>query len=316
MSAAREHLRRWLNAGLIDASAAERIQAFEAQEAQATSGERPTAVEALVYLGLAVGAVGTIVLVVANWERLAAWAHVATPALPGALALAAGQALRSAAAPELRRGGQVAWAVAVALAGLTVVAIGIEADWAEGDTAIVSSLVAAAMAIGLWTLEPSHPQIVALQAALVSLGLSMGSLPQRDEFSVPAAGMSIALFAAASLASVELGALRPRATGRVLGAIALAVGVLFLNTDEQERLWAESLSLLAGAGLIGLGIRQATFIYVGVGVATIFVGLIVLVVRRLEDPTLAALALMVLGALLVGAVMLLSKTRPWQRTPA
>ncbi|HXF50980.1 MAG TPA: DUF2157 domain-containing protein [Dehalococcoidia bacterium] len=315
MSSVQDHLQRWLDAGVLDAATAERIRNYEASRA-APAGERPTIVEALIYLGLAIGAVGVIVLVAANWERLAPWAHIAVPAVPAVLALAAGQALRSSAAPELRRGGAVLWAAAVALTALTVAAIGLEAGWPEGDIAIAAGVAGSLIAAALWALEPSHPQVLVLEALLLQLGISLGALPEEGEFSVPAAGLTVVLFGAASVGLAELGLLRPQLTSRIAAAAVLAAGALFLNTDETERLWAELVAPAVGAGLVVLGINRPTFIYIAAGVGVFFVGLIALVLRRLEDPTLAALALMFLGVLLIGAVMLLSRLRPWQHTPA
>lgn len=315
MGSVQDHLERWLSAGVLDASTAERVRAYEASRA-APAGDRPTIVEALIYLGLAIGAVGVIVLVAANWERLAPWAHIAAPATPAALALAAGQALRSSTAPGLRRGGAVLWAGAVALTALTITAIGLESGWSEGDTAIAAGLAASFVAAGLWALEPSHPQVLALEASLLQLGFSLGALPEEGEFSVPAAGLTVALFGAASIGLAEAGLLRPRLTARVAAAAVLAAGTLMLHADENERLWAELLAPAVGAGLVLLGINRPTFVYVAGGVGVLFVGLIALVLRRVEDPSLAALALMFLGALLIGTVMLLSKLRPWQQTTA
>lgn len=311
MASGEEHLRRWQEAGLLDAATVDRIRSYEAT--RQAPDERPTAVEALIYLGVAVAAVGVVVLVIANWEGLPAWAHLAAPALPAVLALAAGQALRSSPAAEMRRGGQVAWVAATALAGLTATAVGLEADWPEGDVAVSSWLVAAAVATALWVAERAHPQVVALGVAFFGLGISLGSLPGEDEFSVPVAGLSAAGFGAAALALAEAGLLKPRITARIVAAAAVVFGALFLQTEETERVWAELLMLAAGGALVGAGIARSTFVYVAAGVGAVFVGLIVLVLRRLEDPTMAALALTLLGVLLAGTVTALSRSRPWQR---
>lgn len=312
MATVDEHLHRWQGAGLLDTETAERIRAYEAT--RATRSERPTVVEALIYLGIAVAAVGVIVLVIVNWEELPGWGHLAAPGLPALLALVAGQTLRTSSAAELRRGGQAAWAAATALAGLTATAAGLEAGWSEGDVAIVSWFVASVIAAGLWTLEPSHPQMLAVGVSFFGLGIALGSLPSRDDFSVPAAGLSAAALGAAGLALTEAGYFRPRITARVVAAAAVAAGALLLQTDETERLWADLLVFAVGGGLVAVGIARSTFVHIAAGVAAVFVGLIAVVLRRLEDPTQAALALTLLGVLLVGTVTLLSRSRPWQRS--
>jgi hypothetical protein len=169
------------------------------------------------------------------------------------------------------------------------------------------------MAAALWVLEPAHPQVVALGVASFGFGISLGSLPQEDELNVAVAGLSAAALGAAGLGLAEAGLLQPRTTARAVAAAAVVAGILFLQTDATERLWAELLPLATGAALVGLGIARSTFVYVAGGIGVTFVGLIALVLRRLEDATNAALALTFLGVLLVATVVLLSRTRPWQR---
>jgi len=82
-----EHLRRWREAGLIDEAAAGRIAAFEREHAgerpaaAGDAGERPGALEALLYLGLAAAAAGIIVLVAMQWSELRPWSRLAVAGL-------------------------------------------------------------------------------------------------------------------------------------------------------------------------------------------------------------------------------------------
>jgi len=97
MASPAEHLERWRTAGLIDAAHADRILAFEREQASPERNDedgRPSALEALLYLGIAVAVVGVFTLVAQNWENLRTWARIAILALPGALLLLAGAVMR------------------------------------------------------------------------------------------------------------------------------------------------------------------------------------------------------------------------------
>src|SRR5690606_28048768 len=78
------------------------------------------------------------------------------------------------------------------------------------------------------------------------------------------------------------------------------------------------LAFVVGAGLIALGVMRSSFVYVLVGVTGLFVVLVTFIFEHFEDDIGAPLALILSGAILIGAVLLLARFRPAlrQRTPA
>jgi hypothetical protein len=133
-----------------------------------------------------------------------------------------------------------------------------------------------------------------------------------DPFSQRTAGATLLAFAVVATALTEAGAFRPRLTARLTAAACLMVSSFIANTGSPERLWVELLGLITGATLIALSIRRGTFVYMATGVALLFLNLLIAVVRRVNDPTGVAAALVLLGALLIGAVVVLSRIRPWE----
>ncbi len=310
-----EHLERWRAAGLLDEAAIARIRSFEEGSAGpvAPRGRRdgPGFFEALIYLGLAIATVGVVVLVATNWRDLHDWAREAIWLVPGVLAIGAGQALRSLRDPGMVRGGHVAWlAGACLIAGAGAVGADIAGRSGE-DIFLVTGLVGLGVALALWAAAPAHPQIVGIGGGMLTLTLALAQ--RSDEFNFPVAGISLAVLGAAALAFAEAGFLRPRLSARVLAALAVAWGAYFAGANGG---WAESLVFVGGPALIALSIWRGAFIYITAGVAAIFVGLISSITRHVDNTSVAALLLILIGALLVASVILLATFRPWVREAA
>jgi len=305
-----EHLQRWRAAGVLDEASAERIQAFESSQgpAPATQREGHGILEALIYLGVAVVAVGVIILVSSSWDDLEEWARVAVVGVPGLFALAVGGGLRTLKEPGMVRGGHIAWlASSFLLTGAGAIAAH-NADWSDDNVRLLAGLSGTSLALALWVFAPSHPQIVGIGSGLYMLSIALGE--RSDEFSVPVAGISLAVFAATALTITEAGFLRPRVSARVLAAAGVAWGAWFAGFDEG---WAESLAFAAGALLVAVSIWRGAFIYIIAGVAAVFAALISTIVRHVEDPTNASLLLIAIGALMVGCVITIARFRPWAR---
>lgn len=308
-----EHVQRWRAAGVLDEAAAERIRAFEGgpESPSERPGQGPGILEALIYLGVAVAAVGVIILVSNSWSDLREWARVAVVGVPGLFAIAAGSALRTLKEPGMVRGGHVAWlAASVLLTGAGAIAAH-NADWSDDNVRLLAGLSGTGLALLLWVFAPSHPQVIGIGAGLYMLSIALGE--RSDEFSFPVAGMSLAAFALAALVLVEAGLLRPRVSAQVLAAVGIAWGAWFAGFDRG---WIEALAFVAGAALVAVSIWRGAFIYIAAGVAAIFAGLISTIVRHVDNPTTASLFLIVIGALMVGSVITIARFRPWARQAA
>jgi Predicted membrane protein (DUF2157) len=307
MGKSEEHLDRWNAAGLIDDATAERVRAFERD--RPAPGGRPTIIEAVVYLGLAVIGVGVTVLTGSEWENMDTWARVAVPAFGAAVALGAGQLFAAQGSPALRRGASFAWLLAVALITATAAVVCEERDVRGERIAIAAGAVGSAAAICLWVLRPTHASLVGIAAPLTLLSIGFAA-EDGGESSFSTFGLSLAAFGAAGVLLAELGWLTPRVTARVLAGVAVAFGAFYSGVGDANE-WTQVLPFIGGGALVALSLSRGVFVYMAYGIGATFLGLVTVIVRNVEDVTVAAMLLIVIGVALLGGVLLLAKFRPW-----
>ncbi|QFG02405.1 DUF2157 domain-containing protein [Tepidiforma bonchosmolovskayae] len=311
-------LRRWVEAGILDPQVAERIRAFEAARTAPAhpAAERPDVIEVLLYLGIAVLAVGVFALAAQNWGDLASPARVAVTAVPAAFTLLLGALLRDRPEPGMRRAGQLAWTAAV---GLTALALGVYiweyepfglARDEDATPFLVVTAAATGLALLLWAVTPSVLQLLTLGVSLFFLAQAIGRWP--DEYSAPLAGGSLAIAALAAIALTETGRLVPRAAARTIFGLLLAVGAYQPGFSSGGTPW-EIPAFLAAAGLLALGVWRSSFQYVLWGVLLLFVALVRAIFQNFSDQLGAPVALIISGVLLIGAVLLLARLAPQLR---
>ncbi len=308
MSVSEEEISRWQAAGVIDEATGARIREFErarGAEAQLRASNRPGVLEALLYLGVGIAALGAAVLTGQQWDDLETWARLGALAVPAVLALLAGLAMQATGEPGFVRAAHLAWVASVALVAGTA---GVAANSADMDVhagLLLVGVVTTLMAAALWAYAPSHPQLIALGASLVVFAAGVGAVP--DDYSTVAAGMTIMGFGALGLVLVETGLLRPIESGRVVFAAFVVAGPF--HAGMGEAIWAELLVFVAGAALIVLSVRRAEFLFMVLGVAAIFVELLTFIFRHLANNIGAPLALMLSGAIIVAGVLILAQLR-------
>ncbi len=312
-----EHLRRWREAGLIDEAAAGRIAAFEREHAgeraaaAGDAGERPGALEALLYLGLATTAAGIIVLVAMQWSELRPWSRMAVAGVPCVLALLAGGAMLRSDEGSIRRAGTVAWFVATALAAATF-AIGAEeygpgfGDDPEPYVLLLVGAGSVAVAATLWVFSPAHPQVLAMGGSLFFLGIAIGNWP--DDFSTGLWGFAVMLFGAAGVALAEAGWLAPRPSARLVFAGLAVIGPFIFGVASDMAL-VQLVIIAVGAALAALSVARAAFVYMVLGVGAIFVGLVTFFFRHFAPELGAPVALILSGGVLVAGVLVLAQAR-------
>ncbi len=309
-----EHLREWLGADLIDRQAADRIREFESsRDGQRGGGpERPGAVEAVLYLGMAAVAVGAVALVAQNWTELRPWGRVSAPAVPGTLALGLGLMLRSSGRAELRRASHVALAVSLALLTAAAVALGREVqgtddfDRDSGNTMLVVAAVSVVLAVALWAVSPSDIQVLALGGSLFFLCMAMADWA--DGESAKVAGATMLGIGVPGMLLTEVGLMRPAASARLVFGLALAGGP-YIGGIDGTVVWGELGVFVAAAVLLALSVIRGSFTYMAIGAGAAFVGLVTFIFEHFEDDLGAPLALILSGGILIAAVLGLVQAR-------
>lgn len=310
-------LRRWREAGLIDASTVDSIRAFE-RARSSEHQEKPGAAEALVYLGLAAVSIGAFVLGALLWSELTFAGRFSVLLVVGLVLSGFGVLLTSNASPSMQRGGSVALFAAVPLlAGAIATALN-EADLAGERTFLLTGFAVAAIAIAAWVYSPRSMQVLALGPALgfaciglVAEAVEGDAISERSALAL-SAGL-IAALALAWLILTEIEFMRPARVARVLGAVAL-VGSLYAGSFHGDlQVLFELLVLLAAGGLVAVSVARGIFDYIAIGVAGLFLGGVTIILKRVPDPVVGALVLILAGALLIGAVLLLARWKPWRR---
>ncbi len=314
MSDAADHLRRWRAAGLLDEDTADGIAAFERDRPPpAAVSSAPSVVEGIVYLGLAAIGVGMVVLAAVNWEHLGTAGRIAIAGGSAALTLVLGRILLQSARPQLVRGGAMAWLLTVALVTLAVGITADESDWGGENAFLAVGATALVSAAALWSLSRREAQLIALTGGLLLFSFSLGARLANENDQPASGGMVLFAFALFAILLTESAVLRPRYAARVLFSAAAVLGAFLGGAAVDGPAWAELFAIPLGAGLIGLSLRRATLTYMVAGVASVFLGLATVILRHVDDPTVAALAMILIGVVLVSGVLVLARYRPWRR---
>jgi uncharacterized membrane protein len=308
MSVTSNDVRRLVAAGLIDEATGERILFFEANQ------PRPAALPALsevaVYLGAAIVGAGAVVLVAANWGSFPAWARVVVPAFAAVAAFVSGLGFRQAHRADGERAASVAWLLTGALLVAAATIAASEADWSEVNVAAAGAAVAVPAALALWWPSRTHLQLVGLAGALALLAMALTGRVEGDN-GITVFGLAVATSGLLGFVAVEAGVLTPRVSARILAGSAMWLGAMFAGLPPGHaagELVAAALTILLLVASIRLGILTYTIF----AVLAAFGGLVIAILRHVEDPTAAALALIVVGIALLGAIAAIGRYRPWR----
>ncbi|MGD9933127.1 MAG: DUF2157 domain-containing protein [Dehalococcoidia bacterium] len=314
MAEAQEHLRTWRRVNLIDEPTYNRILQYESERepesrAGSVSMERPSVVEAVLYLGFIVVGAGVFFLVGNNWEQMEGWAQLLLIGTAAALALAAGAGMHFASHPGVRRGGQAAWFLAVPLFAATLLVAfdqygGHQLDDERWQIVTVATATFA-LALALWSVSPATLQLLAVAGSTVFFAEALGAWP--DEYSVQLAGLMITAVGATFLALTELDIVRPRYSARALSALLFGLGAFHAGVDSALA-W-EFLAFIAGGVLIALGVWRASFVYIAAAVLTLLVALITFMFEHFSGDAAAPIALILSGGLIIASVVILIQVR-------
>lgn len=307
VAAIEERISAWLTAGVVDEPTAARIRAFEAGRGpRSDESARISVLEAMVYLGLAVGGVGVAVLTTMAWPDLAWPIRTAVFAAPAAVAFGAGQFFQRSGPAAFGRAGSVAWLACVPLLAAAAATVAAGAGAKGEDAALIAVVVGLVVAVALWRYSGGAAQVVGVAAAVIGALLAIAARPSVDSPLLAGFGISLAAIGGALIA--ELGLAGPRPAVRVCVAIAITAACFLVTMQEGiVEVWAPAVAI----GLIVLAVAVNSLAYIVAGVATLFLSLIASVAIHVQDPAIVAVALIVFGLGLVVTVVLLIKARPW-----
>jgi uncharacterized membrane protein len=306
MASLDEFLQRWRDAGLIDSPTADRIQAFE-RERHAQDDAGPDVLEVLVYLGAAIVTAGIAILASSAWGDLRDWSRVALLAIPAALALGAGAGLRSLGRPAFVRGGNVMWLVATVLAGAAAAVVADNAGAGESGVPLTFGVTSFTVGAALWSFAPSSPQVLGVTGSLVLISIGLGV--RGDDARAAVTGLALAAFGTAMLSAGETRLFFPRETVRALGTLQTGIGAFVASFEHGA---FEVLALAIAVGLVATAVSRRSLTILGGGVALFFFEVVSAIVRHVDNPNVAALALIVVGVALVACVFVIARSRPWQ----
>jgi hypothetical protein len=154
-----------------------------------------------------------------------------------------------------------------------------------------------------------HPQIAGMAGAVFLFSSALSSRAPED-WIIGVLGTSLAAFGFGALIAVERGILVPRSSAQLLAGAGLASGGFFA-TLQPSPLIMDLVAVIAVVVLLSAGIRSQSLVYIAFGVLTAFSAILNLILRYVDDPALAGLALVGVGLVLLVAIVGLSRTRPW-----
>lgn len=232
-------------------------------------------------------------------------------AFSGVLAFLIGTSMLRSHSQQLIRGGQLAWLLSLALLATTWAIAAEYVGMRSEETVLISGLAIVAVGIVLWSWSPAHAQLTGIAAGCVVTAVGLAAETGGDYASV-VFGVSLAAIAFVGIFLTDAGVLRPLSSGRLLSCLCALLGAAVAGIVAPAG--AEAIGLVAGAVLIALSLKRGVFVYIGFGVAALFIALLTLVLRHVNDPTEAGLALTGMGLALLAGILVLARLRPWSPT--
>jgi uncharacterized membrane protein len=291
-----DDLKRWMDAGLIDAGTADAIERFESERPGV--GRVGRGMEAVAYLGAVLILVALGILATEFWDRIQPWGKVTLSAAVTIVLFVAGLVLGRSEEPAVDRAQTFAWFLTVAAVALTAaVTMNEFAGTDQQDTFLYASVASLVVAIVLWWLRASVLQMVAMGAtAGVTVVAAISHIESAPEW---AFGLAFAGVGLVWLLLTWRGVFRPPRTSYALAAI----GILSISFPEGDALPWPLLGLGAALALMGLSVGLGENVLLGLGVAGLFVYIPMTIFELFGESLGVPVALLITGLVLLGVVV-------------
>ncbi|MFV0463967.1 MAG: DUF2157 domain-containing protein [Nostocoides sp.] len=302
----------WVETGLITPAQAAQMRTDLAAGGSATSpgsSHRPSpasiAVEALGYVGGAIIVVGIGLLLSRWWADLGAWGRIALVGLVTLALVGAGMLVPTRTGPGQRLQ-PVLWLAATVGTAFTT---GLLADHALSPqspwTAAAAALAAAAVSAGLWSIgrHPVQHVSTALAAAIAAMLATAAATSPTETWLWPGLAMCAVGTGWALLADRSL--VRPRRIGLYVGAALSGIGAMTTMGDTP----GPAIALTVVAAWLVVALRRADLVLLALASAATLVVVPTAVSTWFPGALSAAIALVIIGAVLVAAAVVVVRRR-------
>jgi hypothetical protein len=257
-----EHVREWVDAGLISDEQAAAIEQFELDRVAPQGTERlGIAAEVAAYLGSVLALMGGIVVVGQRWREMAVPGRLAIALAVALVGSIAGTWLVRLAEPGTTRLGTFLWVVGTAGVGLAVGVVFDEADARAEVTGIGVGVAVLAMSVGLWRNLDRPLQLV---TAVIGAGIAAVALRELTGIAAWWAGIVVWLVAVAFGAATAMDRIRPRLVGLAAASVVAMLGAAMLS-DLDEHV-GPAVAALTAAGVVAYALvdRSMPLLVVGI----------------------------------------------------
>lgn len=304
-----DKLESWVQAGLVTREQASAITEFE--EGQ-SSGGLSRGMEVVAYLGAAITLVALVIIIGELYESMSDWTRVGLGTVITAALLFTGHRLSSGASRPSRRASTLASFLAVPGLAMTTVLVLEALDYYDPNrevSVLIVALAALALAYWLWHVSRSALQMVAF--ALSAFATIIASI--EATLTLPPDwvwGLAPAVIGVMWLALGTSGVFTPRRTSLVMGGIGVLVAPLFSTDFEAWALFGIATALV----IAWVAVPLTESALMGLAVAALVIYIPATFLEFFEGQTGFTFALLGLGLLLLGYVLLKDKVRARLRT--
>lgn len=308
-------LQRWVDGGLITAEQAASILAVEEGEKPPEEKVPPSvsrATAALAFLGGSVAIVGVFVAASRYWSNLGAAARLGLVGAVTALLLVGGWLAHRAGRPGLRPLAGFLWLLSAAGVAFFVGLTARDALDLNMRTAfLLAGLATAACGFALWRVRPA-----AMQEIPVFFGLALAVEAAIHHLPGPPseyAGLPLWGLGAIWLVLAWGGFQPGRRSAFALGCVGLLIGAEFLAASRGGP--GLGVGIATAIGLMAASMALGSMLLLGFGAAGVLLFLPQIVFKYFGDTLGAPLALVTIGAALLGGALLTARLKGAVQTP-